>query len=34
VSPVHLERLEELLTRMGERGLDAVVTVFTGQLSG
>lgn len=34
VSPVHLERLVELLTFMGERNLDAVVTVFTGQLSG
>ncbi len=33
VSPLHLERLEELLTLMGERHLDAVVTAFTGQLS-
>lgn len=34
VSPVHLERLDQLLTLMGDRNLDAVVTVFTGQLSG
>ncbi len=34
VSPLHLERLEQLLTFMEERKLDAVVTVFTGQLSG
>jgi endo-1,4-beta-mannosidase len=34
VSPLHLERLDQLLTLMGERHLDAVVTVFTGQLSG
>ncbi|MGO8795223.1 MAG: glycoside hydrolase 5 family protein [Candidatus Sulfotelmatobacter sp.] len=34
VSPLHLERLDQLLTLMGERNLDAVVTVFTGQLSG
>jgi endo-1,4-beta-mannosidase len=34
VSPLHLERFEQLLTLMGERRLDAVVTVFTGQLSG
>jgi hypothetical protein len=34
VSPLHLERLDQLLTVMGERNLDAVVTVFTGQLSG
>src|SRR6202142_1634608 len=34
VSPLHLERLEQLLTLMAERHLDAVVTVFTGQLSG
>ncbi len=34
VSPLHLERLDQLLTLMGERRLDAVVTVFTGQLSG
>jgi endo-1,4-beta-mannosidase len=34
VSPLHLERLEQLLTLMSERSLDAVVTVFTGQLSG
>jgi endo-1,4-beta-mannosidase len=34
VSPAHLERLSELLTLMEERGLDALITVFTGQLSG
>src|ERR1700746_2033529 len=34
VSPLHLERLDQLLSLMGERSLDAVVTVFTGQLSG
>lgn len=34
VSTAHLERLDELLTLMGERHLDALVTVFTGQLSG
>ncbi len=34
VSPVHLERLHELLTLMAARNLDALVTVFTGQLSG
>ncbi|MGA9058773.1 MAG: hypothetical protein WB763_19935 [Terriglobia bacterium] len=34
VSVAHLERLSELLALMGERGLDALVTVFTGQLSG
>ena len=34
VSGAHLERLSELLTLMGERRLDALVTVFTGQLSG
>jgi len=34
VSPAHLERLSELLGLMGERGLDALITVFTGQLSG
>jgi hypothetical protein len=34
VSPAHLDRLNQLLTLMGERGLDALVTVFTGQLSG
>ena len=33
VSAAHLERLSELLALMGERGLDALVTVFTGQLS-
>jgi endo-1,4-beta-mannosidase len=34
VSPAHLERLDHLLALMGERHLDALVTVFTGQLSG
>ncbi len=34
VSPLHLERLDQLLTLMGERHLDALVTAFTGQLSG
>ncbi|HEY1986594.1 MAG TPA: hypothetical protein VGG85_14360 [Terracidiphilus sp.] len=34
VSPAHLERLDELLTQMGNRNLDALVTAFTGQLSG
>jgi hypothetical protein len=34
VSPLHLERFDQLLTLMGERHLDAVVTAFTGQLSG
>jgi endo-1,4-beta-mannosidase len=34
VSGAHLERLSQLLGLMGERGLDALVTVFTGQLSG
>lgn len=34
VSAAHLERLDQLLTLMGERGLDGLVTVFTGQLSG
>jgi endo-1,4-beta-mannosidase len=34
VSPPHLERLDQLLTLMGERNLDALVTAFTGQLSG
>jgi len=33
VSPPHLERLDQLLTLMGERKLDALVTVFTGGLS-
>ena len=33
VSPLHLERLDQLITFMGQRHLDAVVTVFTGQLS-
>jgi endo-1,4-beta-mannosidase len=34
VSGAHLDRLSQLLTLMGERNLDALVTVFTGQLSG
>ena len=34
VSPAHLERLDQLITLMAERQLDALVTVFTGQLSG
>jgi len=34
VSTAHLERLDQLLTLMQQRNLDAVVTVFTGQLSG
>jgi len=34
VSGAHLERLNQLLSLMGARGLDALVTVFTGQLSG
>jgi endo-1,4-beta-mannosidase len=34
VSGAHLERLNQLLALMGDRSLDALVTVFTGQLSG
>jgi endo-1,4-beta-mannosidase len=34
VSPAHLDRLNQLIALMGERRLDALVTVFTGQLSG
>jgi hypothetical protein len=34
VSPLHLQRLDQLLTFMAERQLDALITVFTGQLSG
>ena len=34
VSAAHLERLDQLIGLMGERHLDALVTVFTGQLSG
>ena len=34
VSTAHLERLDQLITLMGERQLDALVTAFTGQLSG
>src|SRR5579871_3746949 len=34
VSGAHLERLDQLLSLMEQRKLDALVTVFTGQLSG
>jgi len=34
VSPLHLERLDQLLGWMGDRRLDALITAFTGQLSG
>jgi hypothetical protein len=34
VSPAHLDRLSNLLEQMRARNLDAVVTAFTGQLSG
>ncbi|HUV70504.1 MAG TPA: cellulase family glycosylhydrolase [Terracidiphilus sp.] len=34
VSRAHLERLSQLLALMAERNLDALITVFTGQLSG
>jgi endo-1,4-beta-mannosidase len=34
VSPAHLDRLNQLLQMMRQRNLDALVTVFTGQLSG
>ena len=34
VSGLHLQRLDQLLTLMEQRHLDALVTVFTGQLSG
>jgi len=34
VSTLHLDRLDQLLTQMGNRNLDALVTAFTGQLSG
>jgi endo-1,4-beta-mannosidase len=34
ISPAHLERLDQLITLMRDRNLDALVTVFTGQLSG
>lgn len=34
VSPAHLERLDQLVSLMSERHLDALITVFTGQLSG
>lgn len=34
VSPAHLERLDQLVSLMTGRHLDALITVFTGQLSG
>ncbi len=34
VSALHLDRLDQMLTMMGERRMDVLVTVFTGQLSG
>jgi endo-1,4-beta-mannosidase len=34
ISTAHLERLDQLIGFMGDRRLDALVTVFTGQLSG
>lgn len=34
VSTAHLDRLSQLLTEMQQRDMDAVVAVFTGQLSG
>jgi endo-1,4-beta-mannosidase len=34
MSTAHIDRLNQLLTMMGERRLDALVTVFTGWLSG
>src|SRR6266567_9356514 len=34
VSTAHLEHLDQLLSLMAERQLDALVTAFTGQLSG
>jgi endo-1,4-beta-mannosidase len=34
VSALHLDRLDQMLAMMGERRMDALVTVFTGQLSG
>lgn len=34
VSPLHLERFDQLLTLMEQRHLDALPAVFTGQLSG
>ncbi len=34
VSGVHLDRLGELIGLMEERALDALITIFTGQLSG
>lgn len=34
VSALHLDRLAQMLAMMGERRMDALVTVFTGQLSG
>jgi endo-1,4-beta-mannosidase len=34
VSTLHLQRLDQMLTLTAERNLDALITVFTGQLSG
>jgi endo-1,4-beta-mannosidase len=34
VSPAHLDRMDQLLDLMASRKLDAVITAFTGQLSG
>ena len=34
VSELHLQRLDQMLTFMEQRQLDALITVFTGQLSG
>ena len=34
ISTLHLQRLDQLLAFMAERQLDALITVFTGQLSG
>jgi endo-1,4-beta-mannosidase len=34
VSPLHLQRLDQLVTMMSQRRLDALITAFTGQLSG
>jgi hypothetical protein len=34
VSPVHLERLDQMISMMGERKLDALVTAFTCGLTG
>lgn len=34
ISPLHLQRLDQMLGWMAQRRLDALITVFTGQLSG